>query len=177
EITVEEYAARARDWLAANVRKRGESDVGPMGEAHEMGSEGERDYVARARELQAKLHDAGFAGITVPREYGGQGLSRAHQGAFNAAASGYAMPAVNGLGFGLFIPTLLAHGTEEQKQYWIPKVLRNEKIFCQLFSEPGAGSDLAGLQSKAERVDGEWILNGQKVWTSGAQIADIGGGP
>jgi alkylation response protein AidB-like acyl-CoA dehydrogenase len=84
---------------------------------------------------------------------------------------------VNGLGFGLFIPTLLAHGTEEQKKHWVPRVLRNEKIFCQLFSEPGAGSDLAGVQSRAERHNGEWILNGQKVWTSGAQIADIGGGP
>jgi len=177
EISVEEFQDRARDWLAKNARKRGEADVGPMGEAHEMGSAEERDYVARAREFQSKLHDAGFAGITIPREYGGQGLSRAHQAAYNTEAGAYATPAVNGLGFGLFIPTLLAHGTEEQKTYWIPKVLRNEKIFCQLFSEPGAGSDLAGLQSKAERVDGEWILNGQKVWTSGAQIADIGGGP
>ncbi len=177
EISVDEFRAKARDWLAANARKRGEADVGPMGESHEMGSPEERDYVARARDFQAKLHDAGFAGITIPRGYGGQGLTRAHQAAYSQEAGPYALPALNGLGFGLFIPTLLAHGTEEQKTYWIPKVLRNEKIFCQLFSEPGAGSDLAGLQSKAERVDGEWIINGQKVWTSGAQIADIGGGP
>jgi len=176
-IDVDEFRAKAREWLAANAPKRGEADVGPMGEAHEMGSREERDHVMRAREFQAKLHDAGFAGITVPREYGGQGLTRAHQAAFTQEAAAYQTPTVNGLGFGLFIPTLLAHGTEEQKTYWIPKVLRNEKIFCQLFSEPGAGSDLAGLQSKAERHDDEWILNGQKVWTSGAQIADIGGGP
>jgi alkylation response protein AidB-like acyl-CoA dehydrogenase len=177
QITVDEFRERARDWLASNAPKRGEQDIGPMGEAHEMGSPEEADYVTRARTFQAKLHDGGFAGITVPREYGGQGLTRAHQAAYTQEAAKYAIPAVNTLGFGLFIPTLLAHGTEEQKQYWIPKVLRNEKIFCQLFSEPGAGSDLAGLQSKAERADGEWILNGQKVWTSGAQIADIGGGP
>src|SRR4051794_243034 len=101
EISVEEFQTRAGDWLSKNARKRGEAEVGPMGEAHEMGSAEERDYVTRARELQAKLHDAGFAGITVPREYGGQGLSRAHQGAFNAEAAAYAMPAVNGLGFGL----------------------------------------------------------------------------
>lgn len=176
-IDVDAFREKARDWLAANARKRGEADLGPIGESHEMGSSEERDYVARAREFQGKLHDAGFAGITIPREYGGQGLTRAHQVAYSQEAAGYALPTVNGLGFGLFIPTLLAHGTEEQKTYWISKVLRNEKIFCQLFSEPGAGSDLAGLQSRAERHDGEWILNGQKVWTSGAQIADIGGGP
>src|SRR5919108_898440 len=173
------FRERAREWLAANVRKRGaaqETD-NVLGPAHEMGSQAERDYVSLARELQAKMHDAGFAGITVPKEYGGQGLTRAHQVAWNREAAGYAVPAVNGLGFGLFIPTLLTHGTQEQRHYWIPKVLRNEKIFCQLFSEPGAGSDLAGVQSRAERHDGEWILNGQKVWTSGAQIADIGGGP
>jgi alkylation response protein AidB-like acyl-CoA dehydrogenase len=176
---VETFRQQAREWLAANAPKRGASDdAQPMGgPAHEMGSPEERDYVTFAREMQAKLHDAGFAGITVPKEYGGQGLSRAHQAVYNQEAAGYALPAVNGLGFGLFIPTLLAHGTEEQKQHYIPKVVRNELVFCQLFSEPGAGSDLAGVQSKAERHENEWILNGQKVWTSGAQIADIGGGP
>jgi alkylation response protein AidB-like acyl-CoA dehydrogenase len=173
------FREQARTWLAENAPKRGaRDDFNPMGApAHEMGSPEERDFVAFAREFQAKLHDAGFAGITIPKEYGGQGLTRAHQAVYNHEAASYTIPAVNGLGFGLFIPTLLAHGTEEQKRYWIPKVLRNEKIFCQLFSEPGAGSDLAGVQSKAERHDGEWILNGQKVWTSGAQISDIGGGP
>ena len=176
---LETFREQAREWLAANAPKRGANDdASPMGgPAHEMGSPEERDYVAFAREMQAKLHDAGFAGITVPKEYGGQGLTRAHQAVFTQEAAAYALPAVNGLGFGLFIPTLLAHGTEEQKKEWIPKVIRNEKIFCQLFSEPGAGSDLAGVQSKAERHENEWILNGQKVWTSGAQIADIGGGP
>jgi alkylation response protein AidB-like acyl-CoA dehydrogenase len=176
---VETFREQAREWLAANAPKRGASDdAQPMGgPAHEMGSPEERDYVAFAKQMQAKLHDAGFAGITIPKQYGGQGLTRAHQAAYNQEAAGYAMPAVNGLGFGLFIPTVLAHGTEEQKQHYVPKVLRNELIFCQLFSEPGAGSDLAGVQSKAERHENEWILNGQKVWTSGAQIADIGGGP
>lgn len=176
---VEAFRERAREWLAANAPRRQSRQVTDevMGPAHDMGSPEERDYVTLAREFQAKLHDAGFAGITVPKEYGGQGLTRVHQVAYTREAAAYAVPAVNGLGFGLFIPTLLAHGTEEQKHEWIPKVLRNEKIFCQLFSEPGAGSDLAGVQSKAERHDGEWILNGQKVWTSGAQIADIGGGP
>jgi acyl-CoA dehydrogenase len=176
-VDVDSFAERAREWLAANGPKRGASEDLGQGPSHDMGSPEERDYVAFAREFQAKLHDAGFAGITVPKEYGGQGLTRLHQVVYNREAAKYAIPAVNGLGFGLFVPTLLAHGTEEQKKYWIPKVLRNEQIFCQLFSEPGAGSDLAGVQSKAERHDGEWIINGQKVWTSGAQIADIGGGP
>jgi acyl-CoA dehydrogenase len=178
-IDVDAFRARGREWLASNAPRKGvkaETDS-VMGPSHDMGSPEERDYVSFAREFQAKVHDAGFAGITVPSEYGGQGLTRAHQAAWTQETSAYAMPAVNGLGFSLFIPTLLAHGTEEQKHEWVPKVLRNEKIFCQLFSEPGAGSDLAGLQSRAERHDGEWILNGQKVWTSGAQIADFGGGP
>ena len=175
---VDAFRERAAAWLEANAPKRQKGDIGQtQGPSHEMGSPEERDYVGFAREFQAKLHDAGFAGITVPKEYGGQGLSRAHQAVYNAEAARYAVPAVNTLGFGLFIPTLLAHGSEEQKAYWIVKVLRNEKIFCQLFSEPGAGSDLAGVQSKAEIHEGEWVLNGQKVWTSGAQIADIGGGP
>jgi alkylation response protein AidB-like acyl-CoA dehydrogenase len=178
QISVDAFASKAREWLEANAPKRKSGDIAnTQGPSHKMGSPEERDYVGFAREFQAKLHDAGFAGITVPREYGGQGLTRAHQAAYAREATKYAVPAVNTLGFGLFVPTLLAHGTEEQKHEWIPKVLRNEKIFCQLFSEPGAGSDLAGVQSKAERHDGEWILNGQKVWTSGAQIADIGGGP
>ncbi|MGH2757956.1 MAG: acyl-CoA dehydrogenase family protein [Actinomycetota bacterium] len=179
QISVEAFAERARAWLAENgPRRQSKEDTDPvMGPSHEMGSAEEQDYVSFAREFQAKLHDAGFAGITVPKEYGGQGLTRAHQVAWSREAAKYPIPPVNTLGFGLFIPTLLTHGTEEQKRDWIPKVLRNEKIFCQLFSEPGAGSDLAGVQSRAERHDGEWILNGQKVWTSGAQVADIGGGP
>ncbi len=175
---LEEFRERARQWLASNAPQRGAEVVdNVMGESHDMGSPEESAYVTRARAFQAKLHDAGFAGITVPSEYGGQGLTRAHQAVYQQEAAKYAIPAVNGLGFSLFIPTMLAHGTEEQKNEWIPKVLRNERIFCQLFSEPGAGSDLAGLQSRAERHDGEYILNGQKVWTSGAQIADFGGGP
>jgi alkylation response protein AidB-like acyl-CoA dehydrogenase len=177
-VDVETFRQRAKEWLEANARKRRSGEIAnTQGPSHEMGSPEERGYVSFAREFQAKLHDAGFAGITVPREYGGQGLTRAHQVAYTQEAAAYAVPVVNGLGFGLFVPTLLSHGSEEQKHHWIPKVLRNEKIFCQLFSEPGAGSDLAGVQSKAEQHDGEWILNGQKVWTSGAQIADIGGGP
>ncbi len=175
---LEEFRESAREWLAENAPKRGAEVVdNVMGEAHDMGSPEEAAYVTRARQFQAKLHDAGFAGIAVPKEYGGQGLTRAHQAVYQQEAAKYAIPAVNGLGFSLFVPTMLAHGTEEQKKEWIPKVLRNERIFCQLFSEPGAGSDLAGLQSRAERHDGEYILNGQKVWTSGAQIADFGGGP
>src|SRR5438093_8388844 len=122
---VETFRGRAEEWLAANAPKRGASeDLGPQGPSHDMGSPQERDYVGFAREFQAKLHDAGFAGITVPKEYGGQGLTRAHQAAYTREAAAYAVPVVNGLGFGLFIPTLLAHGTEEQKQNWIPKVLR-----------------------------------------------------
>src|SRR5258706_5047171 len=99
-IGVDEFRTKAREWLASDAPKRGEQDVGPMGEAHDMGSPEEADYVTRARAFQAKLHDAGFAGITIPREYGGQSLTRAHQAAYTQEAAPYATPAVNGLGFG-----------------------------------------------------------------------------
>ena len=131
--------------------------------------------IAAQKAFQAKLYDAGFAGITWPREYGGQGLTNAEQIAFSQEARDYALPVgAFVIGLGMPGPTILELGTEAQKQRYLPPMLRGEEIWCQLFSEPGAGRTCASLQTSAVRDGDEWVLNGQKVWTSGAQYSDFG---
>lgn len=172
------WREHVRAWLEANAPKRGARDAEQTGDhGEEMGSAAERNRIERARAFQKKLHAAGLAGITVPSEYGGQGLTPQHEAVYRQEAARFVLPtAPFGLGLGLGLPTILAHGTDEQKKRFVPPLLSGEEIWCQLFSEPGAGSDLAGLQSRAERHDGEWIINGQKVWTSGAHNSDYGYG-
>ena len=128
--------------------------------------------VAAQRAWQRRLFDAGFAGLEVPEEYGGRGLTAAHARVWSEAVVRYDVDLRAGLGNALVVPTLLAHGSEAQKQQHIPAVLRGETVWCQLFSEPGAGSDLAGLTTRADRDGDEWIVNGQKVWNSYAHLAD-----
>ncbi len=175
-IDVEEFRAKAREWLAANATKRGAAGAEAMGRpSAAMGSEAERRAIEATKAFQAKLDDAGFAGITYPKEYGGQGLTQKHQAAFNQEAAGYVLPTFAlYIGQGMCLPTIFTHGTEEQRKRFMPGLIRGTEIWSQLFSEPGAGSDVAGLQMRAERHDGEWILNGQKVWTTGAHYSDWG---
>jgi alkylation response protein AidB-like acyl-CoA dehydrogenase len=162
---VEEFRTRAREWLAANAPRR--SDDG-----EEIGGS---NGIPAQRAFQARLYDAGFAGLTWPAEYGGQGLTNAEQIAFSEEARRYSLPiGAFVIGLGMPGPTILECGSEEQKQRYIRPMLRGEEIWCQLFSEPGAGSDVASLQSSAVRDGDTWILNGQKVWTSGAQYSDFG---
>jgi alkylation response protein AidB-like acyl-CoA dehydrogenase len=135
----------------------------------------EAAHVAAARAFRAALAEAGLAGVTVPQEYGGQGLSIAHDTAVALAARGkHVFEDVCGIGTGMCVPVLLTLGTEEQKQAYIGPLLRGEQIWCQLFSEPGAGSDVASLRTKAVRDGDEWVLTGQKVWTTYAHHADHG---
>src|SRR5580698_10412274 len=165
----EDFRSRARTWLAANAPRRG-SD-----EEAEAQVRGQAAVLAEQKEFQARLYDAGFAGITWPAEYGGQGLTSAEQIAWSQESRDYDLP--NGVFFiGISMPgnTLLEVGTEEQKKRYLRKMLRGEEIWCQLFSEPGAGSDVASLQTSAVRDGDDWVLNGQKVWTSGAQHSDWG---
>jgi alkylation response protein AidB-like acyl-CoA dehydrogenase len=173
EVSGADFRNRARAWLAANAPRRD----GAGGGSGEPG----RAAVAAQRAFQARLYDAGFAGLTWPREYGGQGLTNAEQIAFSQEARDFALPVgAFVIGLGMPGPTILELGTEEQKRRYLPKMLRGEEIWCQLFSEPSGGSDVAALITTAVQVKGEgeaggeWVLNGQKVWTSGAQYSDYG---
>ena len=166
------FRERARAWLAENATPRRVVAEDDETRAH---APAETDLVTRVKEFQPRLHDAGFAGITWPSEYGGQGFTNREQQIFNEEAAGYELPSgVLTIGLGMCGPTILSHGTERQKQRYIRPMLRAEEIWCQMFSEPGAGSDVAGLQSRAVRDGDEWVLNGQKVWTSGAHYCDFG---
>ncbi len=162
----EDFRARARAWLAANAPRRAAG-------GDEEGSG--QSTLADQKAFQAKLYDAGFAGITWPTEYGGQGLTSAEQIAWSQESRDYDLP-TGAFFIGLSMPgnTLLEVGSEAQKKRYLPKMLRGEEIWCQLFSEPGAGSDVASLQTTVVRDGDTWVLNGQKVWTSGAQFSDYG---
>jgi alkylation response protein AidB-like acyl-CoA dehydrogenase len=158
----ERFAAAVRAWLEENP-------VTPPDDADLEAS------VAWGRAWQARLAEAGWVGIHWPVEYGGRGASPVEVAIFNAeyARSG-APQLVNRVGINLAGPTLLAHGTPEQCARWLPAIVSAEEIWCQLFSEPGAGSDLSGLSTRAERAPGGWRVTGQKVWTSYAQFARFG---
>src|SRR6185437_2034209 len=165
--SVTSFRDRARSWLAANAPRRSGAGGGD-----EVGS---GSGLAGQRAFQARLYDAGFAGITWPTEYGGQGLTNAEQIAFSQEARDYALPVgAFVIGLGMPGPTILELGTEEQKKRYLPPMLRGEEIWCQLFSEPSGGSDVVSLITTAVRDGDGWLLNGQKVWTSGAQYSDYG---
>lgn len=163
-----EYRAHVRAWLDANAEKR---TPGALFQA----KYGADDLVPLAREWQAKKYAAGFAGITMAKEYGGQGGTQMQQVIYNQEEAEYVTPrGVYEIGLGMCIPTMLTYATEEQKQRYAGPALRGEEIWCQLFSEPVAGSDVAGLISRCERDGDDWIINGQKIWTSGAHFSDYG---
>jgi alkylation response protein AidB-like acyl-CoA dehydrogenase len=156
------FAAEVRAWLAANVEQ-------PPRFA------GLADEIEWGRRWQARLAADRWVGIHWPAEYGGRGASPVQVAIFNMEyARSRALQPVNRVGINLAGPTLLAHGTDEQKRRWLPTILSAQEIWCQLFSEPGAGSDLASLTTRATPVEGGWLLSGQKVWTSYAQFARWG---
>ncbi|MCF7550518.1 acyl-CoA dehydrogenase family protein [Pseudonocardia sp. WMMC193] len=131
--------------------------------------------VAAAKAFQAALFDAGYAGITWPTDVGGQGLGPEYQQVFSDESSEYELPTgVFTIGQGMCGPTVNDLGTTEQRTRYLPPLLRGEEIWCQLFSEPGAGSDVASLQTRAVPADDGWVVDGQKVWTTGAQWSDYG---
>ena len=133
------------------------------------------EEVAFGRNWQAQLADGRWVGVAWPEEYGGRGAGPVeHFIVTEELARARAPELVGRIGINLVGPTLLAHGTAEQKERWLPRILSAEQLWCQLFSEPGAGSDLASVATRATPVDDGWLLNGQKVWTSYAQFADWG---
>jgi len=133
------------------------------------------DWVAVAKVWQRFLADEGWACITWPVEYGGRGGTPTQAAIFaEESARVGAFGATFAVGLSMAGPTIIAHGTDEQKQRYLPPMLRGDEVWCQLFSEPGAGSDLAGLSTRAVRDGDEWVIDGQKVWTSGAHFSDWG---
>jgi len=169
--TAEEAAWRAefRAWLEENAPK-------VIGQAPEHDMEiGGGDYLERAKRWQAMKFDAGFARITWEPAYGGRNGTTVEQIIFGQEEGRFAVPnEAFIIGLGMIAPTLRAVGTPAQQERYLTKLLRGEEIWSQLFSEPGAGSDVASLSMTATRDGDEWVINGQKVWTSGAQFSDYG---
>jgi alkylation response protein AidB-like acyl-CoA dehydrogenase len=161
-----EFRHEVAAWLADHARLRTGLDDWSRNHEHP-------DYVKRCREWQYSLYEGGWGAITWPAEYGGRGSSSWHQTIFNQEAVKYDVSVgAFAVGIGMCGPTLIAHGNEEQKQQHLGAMLRGEEVWCQLFSEPDAGSDLAGLKTRAQRDGDQFVVNGQKVWTSGAQHSD-----
>jgi alkylation response protein AidB-like acyl-CoA dehydrogenase len=168
----EAFRARVRDWLdehwTNDYAKRGQD----AGAGEELGSDDRAAFEFR-REWQRMLADGGYLALHWPSEYGGGGATLVEQTIFNEeyARVGAPIP-VNGLGINLVGPTLIVHGTEEQRQRYLRNILTAEEIWCQGYSEPNAGSDLAGLQTRAEIHGDEFVINGQKIWTTLARYGD-----
>ncbi|MGH7857101.1 MAG: acyl-CoA dehydrogenase, partial [Candidatus Binatia bacterium] len=165
----EAFREEVRSWLAANLPKRfGGKEDG----TEELEGDDNASFEAR-REWQRTLGEAGYLAMHWPKEYGGGGRSLVEQVIFNEEyAKARAPQPVNGLGLSLVGPTLITHGTDAQKERFLKKILTAEEIWCQGYSEPNAGSDLAGLQTRAELVDDEFVINGQKIWTTLAPFGD-----
>ena len=181
-ISEEDFRAEALAFLEANAKRRQAEVTGwgkgsdKVGVLEEKSPEEERAEVEEAKAWRQQKFDAGFGWITGPSQYGGRELTSAYERIYQSVEAGFDTPSQSpfGIGLGMVAPTILAHATDEVKDAYLRKLWRGEMVACQLFSEPGAGSDLAGLQTKAELDGDEWIITGQKVWTSGAQYSDIG---
>jgi alkylation response protein AidB-like acyl-CoA dehydrogenase len=164
----EAFRGELRAWLRAHLPWEYGRGLPPRFETLD-------EEVAFGRTWQAQLAEGRWVGVYWPEEYGGRGAGVVeHYIVQEELARARAPELVGRIALNLVGPTLLHWGTHEQKQRWLPRILSAEEIWCQLFSEPGAGSDLASVRTRAERTDGGWILNGQKVWTSYAQFATWG---
>ena len=177
-----QFELEARSFLDAHASKRPEETF-VWGEGSDNVSlfpertpEQEAADLNTARSWARAVFDAGFGWITGPTEHGGRGLPREYQSIYNTVVADYKTPSMSvyGIGLGMVAPTILAHAIEEAKRAYLLPMYRGDIVGCQLFSEPEAGSDLASLQTRAVLDGDEWVLNGQKVWTSGAQVSDIG---
>ena len=164
-ITHEEFQVRAKEFLKDNAVPRSEPPVEWT----------EESLVAECRRFHQALADAGLGGIIYPVEYGGQGLDKSYLETFNQEMSRYQVPLVPAaISHGMCLPVLNDFGTPEQKARHQARIIRCDELWCQMFSEPGAGSDVASLATRAIRDGNQWVLNGQKVWTSGAQYCEYG---
>jgi alkylation response protein AidB-like acyl-CoA dehydrogenase len=159
--TEKRFRDEVRAWLEANKpRQNGSVD------------DGQKAYIESRRAWQKKMYDAGYVGITWPKEYGGRGAGFMEQLIFNdEMILAQAPEPINVIGLGMGGPVVITHGTEDQKKRYLPPLLSAEEIWCQGFSEPNAGSDLSGLQTRAEDKGDHYLVNGQKVWTTLAHVA------
>jgi alkylation response protein AidB-like acyl-CoA dehydrogenase len=182
---LEEFLKEADDWLAARyppaaetadrrfVWGEGDDEVRVFQEP-DPGQEA--NALLAIRRWRQDLWDHGYGWIAGPAEYGGAGLPAAYVRAFERLTRRYRVPGDGALtvSLGMVAPTILRHGSQQQKEDWLPRLYRGEQIACQLFSEPDAGSDLAAVRTQAVRDGDGWRISGQKVWTSGAHLADVG---
>jgi alkylation response protein AidB-like acyl-CoA dehydrogenase len=179
------YAAEARDWLEANATPRksagersawgeGSDDVSVF---HDLDQDEEAELLRRAMEWQRRKYDAGYGAISWPLELGGAGLPAIYEQVFRDEEAAFETPQGHetfSVTTQLVAPTIRTFGTPEQQARFVPRFLRTEELCCQLFSEPGAGSDLAALKTRAVRDGDEWVITGQKVWSSGARFSTWG---
>jgi alkylation response protein AidB-like acyl-CoA dehydrogenase len=181
--TLDEFRAEVTAFLEANAERREAERKFVWGEGSDkvaMFEERDRDteleMLRDACAWRAKRFDAGLGWITGPAEYGGRGLPSAFQREYDALESQFQVPNQSffTIGLGMVAPTILAHGSDAAKERYLRAMYGGDIVGCQLFSEPGAGSDLASLQTRAERDGDEWVVSGQKVWTTGAHYSDIG---
>ncbi|NNF55853.1 MAG: acyl-CoA dehydrogenase [Acidimicrobiales bacterium] len=182
-ITVREFRERAEEFLATNADRKPPRESFVWGEGaddpalfEETDREAEKLALEAACGWRAKRFQAGFGYITGKEIFGGAGLTKAHETAYEIAESRYRIPDQSffTIGLGMVAPTIAAHATPTAAADLLPKMYRGEILGAQLFSEPSAGSDLASLQMKAEKDGDEWVVSGQKVWTSGAHYSHIG---
>ncbi|MGB5760032.1 MAG: acyl-CoA dehydrogenase family protein [Acidimicrobiales bacterium] len=183
EITVEEFRAECLEFLEANAEPKAEATDFVWGEGPDDASlfetvdrDKERQELAEAQAWRAKRYDAGLGWITGDPAMGGRGLTRLHDQAYGELENRFDVPNQSffGIGLGMVAPTIADHANPDVAVELLPKLYRGDLVGCQLFSEPGAGSDLASLQMRADRDGDEWIVTGQKVWTSGAHYSDVG---
>lgn len=161
-----EFRQQVRNWLEQNATKRTDNLL--------QGMEGEQAFI-EAKAWYKKVFDAGYACLTWPKEYGGAGLSQMHAVIWSQEVANFeTRDNYFVIGIGNCGPAILHYGTEAMKKELLPRMASAEDVWCQLFSEPSAGSDVAGLRTKAEKDGDKWVVNGQKIWTSGAQFSDYG---
>ena len=167
------FRREAQGWLEANAIPKGHPDDFSAGMW--SSSYSEETLIKRSREWQGRLYDGGWAGITWPAAVGGRGGRPIESVIFNQEQARFGVAVgVFTVAIGMVGPTLLRHGTPEQQQRYLPAMLRGDELWCQLFSETEAGSDLANISTRAVRDGEEWVITGQKVWTSSAQRAEWG---
>src|SRR5262245_33396827 len=167
------FRAEARGWLGANAVPKGSPEDFSAG--HFAGDLDPTEYVKRCRWWQGQLHEGGWAGIAWPQEFGGRGGKPIEEAIFAEEQARWGVSTgVFMVALGMVAPTLMHHGTTEQQARWLAPMLRGDEMWCQLFSEPEAGSDLASLRTRAERDGDVFVVDGQKVWTSNAQHSEWG---